>query len=131
MAVSTSHLVPARRERLNPPGRKIVFGIWTGSGFCRIKTYNKFPPPGADLPNVFDIVVSPPVAGQSDVADLGVQREELQTHGAAESERDLRRLALLDLWIGRSFTLITHINIFPFSSSLSSGQTKHLKLGPS
>ena len=46
------------------------------------------------LPNVFDIVISPPVAGQSDVTDLRVQREELQTHGAAESERDLIVLAL-------------------------------------
>ena len=93
---------------MNPPGRKIVFGIWTGSGFCRIKTYNKCPSPGADLPDVFDIVVSPPVAGQSDVADLGVQREELQTHGAAESERDLRIGIVRSVDWAQFYTYYTH-----------------------
>ena len=44
-----------------------------------------------DLPDVFDIIVSPAVAGQCDVADLGVQGEQLQAHRTAQSEGDLSK----------------------------------------
>ena len=41
----------------------------------------------AHLPDVLEVALGPAVAGDGEVAGLGVQREELEVHGAGEGER--------------------------------------------
>ena len=44
----------------------------------------------SNLPDINNVRCSPPIAGDGEVAGLGVEGEQLEVHGAAQSERHLQ-----------------------------------------
>ena len=71
-------------------------GLDWGAAKCQISTINSDKAirrqSGCDshLPQIDEVIGRPPVAGDGEVAGLGVQGEQGQVHGAAQGEGDLR-----------------------------------------